>query len=340
MNDNNVNKKTCFVLMPFTVKDDSYSDPNHWSEVYNGLIVPACKIADFTPIRDDEDRGSRFIVHDILRKIENADIILCDLSSYNPNVFLELGWTLRADKPFVLIKDDRTSFTFDLNQQYTQVYNHKLQPMVLRKNIDDLAVTISLTQNDTENRCSLLKTLGLEHQAIQTAQSGDAQMQMILQIEQTVKQIASCFGNNNKQEYFPWPSLLRSANSVLFEIKDLWENMDNNNINYISDFRQHLINRGLYRCEDIQVSILGKNRRFIFHDWEQMIGKKTQYIGLDGMDMYDTIFASPFGVVAWVDRNTNIPHQISNTSLRHSIAIFIESREQDIVVVEVHYSPM
>ena len=45
--------------------------------------------------------------------------MLCDLSAHNPNLYLELGWALRADKRFVLIKDDLTDFKFDLNQFYT-----------------------------------------------------------------------------------------------------------------------------------------------------------------------------------------------------------------------------
>lgn len=41
----------------------------------------------------------------LLRTIYDADIVLCDVSSHSPNVFLELGWAVGADKPFVVIRD-------------------------------------------------------------------------------------------------------------------------------------------------------------------------------------------------------------------------------------------
>src|SRR4051794_31127140 len=100
--------KTCFTIMPFTVRKpdlDRYdNDTNHWNEVYAGLIVPAVKKTGLVCLRDDEDVSARLITEDIWRKIEQAEVILCDLSAGNPNVYLELGWAMRADKRFVLIK--------------------------------------------------------------------------------------------------------------------------------------------------------------------------------------------------------------------------------------------
>ena len=98
--------------------------------------------------RDDIDQGSRLIADTILAKIERSDLILCDLSSHNPNVFLELGWALRCDKPYVLIKDDLTTYTFDLNQQYTFTYGHSLQPTQVRRQIEELSQILRLTSSD------------------------------------------------------------------------------------------------------------------------------------------------------------------------------------------------
>jgi hypothetical protein len=114
--------------MPFSVREadlQRYSgDKSHWDEVYAGLIVPAVERAGLKCMREDEDSQSRLITDNIWRKIEASDIVLCDMSSSNPNVFLELGWALRSDKRFVLIKDDLTPFYFDLQQFYTLVLCH------------------------------------------------------------------------------------------------------------------------------------------------------------------------------------------------------------------------
>jgi len=153
-------KKKCFVLMPFRVKEmdkPRYPNPNHWDDVYQGLIQCAVKGARLICERDDEDIGTRLIIVNILKKIEEADLILCDLSSFNPNVFLELGWALRCDKPYILIKDDLTTYTFDLNQVYIFNYSHSLQPSGLEKERKALTHMIKNTLADPERRYSLLK---------------------------------------------------------------------------------------------------------------------------------------------------------------------------------------
>jgi hypothetical protein len=82
--------------MPFTVIDEDlpkYGDKNHWSEVYEGLILRAVEqVPDLICERDDIDMSSRAIVESIFAKIERADLILWDISGFNPNVLFELGW--------------------------------------------------------------------------------------------------------------------------------------------------------------------------------------------------------------------------------------------------------
>ncbi|HHM1166231.1 TPA: hypothetical protein ACRG2W_005280, partial [Klebsiella pneumoniae] len=43
----------------------------------------------------------------------NDDIIICDVSSRNPNVMFELGMRIAFDKPVVIIKDNATQYCFD-----------------------------------------------------------------------------------------------------------------------------------------------------------------------------------------------------------------------------------
>jgi hypothetical protein len=82
----------CFVIMPFTLrtedKEKYFGDENHWHEVYDGLIKPALRKAGMTCNRDDDDARSRSIADKIWEKIEKADLVLCDISNFNPNVFL------------------------------------------------------------------------------------------------------------------------------------------------------------------------------------------------------------------------------------------------------------
>jgi hypothetical protein len=167
------------------------NDRNHWSEVYEGLIVPAAKQAQLLAERDDEDSKSRLITDGIWRKIGDADLILCDLSAGNPNVFLELGWALRADKQFVLIKDQLTPYNFDLNQFYTYTYSHQLQPSQLRKSINELAEVMKSTLADTEKQYSMVRKMSLQTSLSHAASQGDLVAQYLQELLSEVRGLRS-----------------------------------------------------------------------------------------------------------------------------------------------------
>lgn len=164
----------CFTIMPFSVREADLArygnDKSHWTEVYRGLIVPAAREAGVRCEREDDDVATRLIAENIWSKLEAADVVLCDLSAHNPNVYLELGWALRADKRFVLVKDDLTDFNFDLNQFYTYEYSHRLQPTQVRHSVRELADVLRQTLADDSRRYSLVAKLSLQLQAVQAAE--------------------------------------------------------------------------------------------------------------------------------------------------------------------------
>lgn len=82
---------------------DGY-DKGHFTHVYDDIIKPAVELTEFTPRRADEVKETNFIHLDILTKLIEAPIAICDLSSRNPNVLFELGIRQAFDKPVVLIQ--------------------------------------------------------------------------------------------------------------------------------------------------------------------------------------------------------------------------------------------
>lgn len=198
-------KRKCFTIMPFTVRDPDlpryYNDSNHWNEVYSGLIAPAVKEAGFVCERDD-DSTSRPLTENIWRKIEDADVILCDLSAHNPNVYLELGWALRADKRFVLIKDDITAFNFYLNQFYTYTYSHRLQPSALRQSTNELAAVLKSTLADDKRQYSMFKNLTIQLQAVETASKENVEV-ALLKVKEFISEVCSSAGLDGQRQQ-PW----------------------------------------------------------------------------------------------------------------------------------------
>ncbi|MFL0111140.1 RNA helicase [Tenacibaculum maritimum] len=98
----------------------------HWSEVL-GIIQESLNGSDFEAklVSESDDVG---IIHKrIVQNIYNSDIVVCDVSAKNANVMFELGLRLAFDKPTIIIKDDKTDYSFD-----TSLIEHLQYPRDLR----------------------------------------------------------------------------------------------------------------------------------------------------------------------------------------------------------------
>jgi hypothetical protein len=104
--------KDCFIIMP--IGDTDGYDSGHFTHVYNDIIKPAVIKTEFDPKRADEVKETNFIHLDILTKLIEAPMAICDLSSRNPNVLFELGIRQAFDKPVVLIQEKGTPKIFDI----------------------------------------------------------------------------------------------------------------------------------------------------------------------------------------------------------------------------------
>src|SRR5579864_9243092 len=298
---------TCFVIMPFTVREldkSRYPDPNHWNEVYDGLIAPAVHRAGLICERDDQDIGARLIVESILAKIEKSDLVLCDLSSHNANVFLELGWALRSDRPFVLIKDDKTEHTFDLNQQFTYEYEQSLKPIALRRETEELAQAIRHTIEDLEQRFSVVRRLSLSLSAIKASKEGDLQLKLLADIQRNIEgmQKSTSILESKGAPEFPWPGLLNRATVSLHAFSELFDAAGS--IPSVEDMGALAERLKIVHQREIQVSVIGQDRTWVFHDWLFFIGEPAGFP--DGGQVIDDVFLRSYGAVAWTDRTSNV----------------------------------
>ncbi|NOT06249.1 MAG: hypothetical protein HOP27_16780 [Anaerolineales bacterium] len=105
--------KKAFVLMPFRPPFNSY---------YSKIYKPALESAGYDVTRADELFGSRPIIVDIHKLIKESDLILCDMSTRNPNVFYELGLAHALGKPVILISNNIDDIPFDLKHIRTIIY--------------------------------------------------------------------------------------------------------------------------------------------------------------------------------------------------------------------------
>lgn len=86
-----VPKPKCFVIVPMATSISGYDD-GHFKRVLDELIKPACEQAGFAPYAaETSTAGGELIMADVLRQLLAADMVVCDMSARNPNVFYELG---------------------------------------------------------------------------------------------------------------------------------------------------------------------------------------------------------------------------------------------------------
>lgn len=100
----------CGVVMPISSIDGC--DESHWSDVLE-IISEAVEIGGFQAnlVSNADDVG---VIHKrIIQNLYENPMVVCDVSGRNPNVMFELGMRLAFDKPTLIIKDDKTSFSFD-----------------------------------------------------------------------------------------------------------------------------------------------------------------------------------------------------------------------------------
>jgi len=92
---------------------------------YNYIIKPAAKAAGYECVRADEIQHAGNINVPMYQQLLNADVVIADVSTYNPNAFYELG-VRHALKPFttITIAEDKLVFPFDIGQIAVRKYHH------------------------------------------------------------------------------------------------------------------------------------------------------------------------------------------------------------------------
>jgi hypothetical protein len=78
-------------------------DEGHFQHVLDCLFVPAVKQAGLTPVPPTAE-GAEIIQGRIIGKLERAELVLCDMSGLNANVFFELGIRTALNRPVCLVK--------------------------------------------------------------------------------------------------------------------------------------------------------------------------------------------------------------------------------------------
>ncbi|WP_073087673.1 hypothetical protein [Winogradskyella jejuensis] len=163
------------------ISDNVDYPEGHFSRVYQHLIKPACEQANYEPLRADDVKKTNYIAIDVVRRIIESDMVICDLSSQNPNVLYELGIRQAFDKPVVLIKDSKTKRIFDIQGFRDFEYDETLRVDSVQEDIKKLTEIIySTTKNEIEDVNSLVSLLSIKSASLGESKEISPESKLIL----------------------------------------------------------------------------------------------------------------------------------------------------------------
>jgi hypothetical protein len=125
------------------------SDPDpyvkgHFKHVYEDILVPACDRAGFKAIRADHVKQTNLIHLDVLEKLLETPMAVCDLSSLNPNVLFEVALRQAFDRPVALVQEVKTPAVFDIAPfRYTEYRKERTYHEVLE---DQLSIAAAIKE--------------------------------------------------------------------------------------------------------------------------------------------------------------------------------------------------
>ena len=120
----------CFVIQPF--------DGGQFDKRYEDIYAPAIRDAGLEPYRVDRDPAASIPIEQIAKRVVDSAVCFADITQDNPNVWLELGLAIAANREVTLVcAESRQQFPFDV--QHRNIIRYKTESASdftnLRKNI-------------------------------------------------------------------------------------------------------------------------------------------------------------------------------------------------------------
>ncbi len=144
--------------MGFGSKSDPYTGKTlDLDKTYLNIIQPAVRASGLECIRADEIQEAGLIDKSMYALLMHADLVIADITTYNPNAIYELG-IRHAVKPYatIIIKERKGKIPFDLDHSRIFHYDHMGDDISAteadrcRKELSSLITTV-LATNETDS---------------------------------------------------------------------------------------------------------------------------------------------------------------------------------------------
>lgn len=152
------------LIMPIS-NTDGYKE-NHWRQVREILEDSIVSVEEAMNIKceclvvSDIAGTEKIIQKNIVTNIYDSDLIICDVSSLNPNVLFELGMRLAFDKQVIIVKDEKTDYMFDTNIIFHTNYDSNLNYIAIKEFKENLHEDIKKALSAGKENAGYLDAFG------------------------------------------------------------------------------------------------------------------------------------------------------------------------------------
>jgi len=116
-----VNKKRCFVIMPFSGTNENHTT-EYWARHFSSYLKPLIEaVKELEAFRSEPLRGN--IASQIITDLTDSDIVVADLTDHNPNVLWELGVRQSFKHRTITIAEVGTKIPFHFSHKGILFYN-------------------------------------------------------------------------------------------------------------------------------------------------------------------------------------------------------------------------
>ncbi|MFT9040731.1 nucleoside 2-deoxyribosyltransferase [Schleiferilactobacillus harbinensis] len=164
--------KKLFFVTPIGDKD---SDARRTADfVMNTFLKPVADELGYDVIRADLIQTVADISDSVIEQLENANLVVADISNANPNVMFELGYRFALKKPYLILTQDIKSIPFDIRGIRSLPYTvHAPDIKDFKSRLNQMIRVIEATKTPANNSMQALGEQMGADLVINAIQSGD-----------------------------------------------------------------------------------------------------------------------------------------------------------------------
>lgn len=168
--------KNCFVISP--IGEDGSETRRRSDQVFRYIISPAVAGCGYKAVRADQIDSPGIITTQIINKIVSDDLVVADLTEYNPNVFYELAIRQVLKRPYVQLIEKGQRLPFDVASARTIFVDHRdLEAAdAARKEIERQILELEKNPDNVDSPISAALEVSLLRQSEQPEQRSLAEL--------------------------------------------------------------------------------------------------------------------------------------------------------------------